>query len=444
MSSIALVGRPNVGKSTLFNRLVKKKIALTHETPGLTRDRKEQSIQYESHIFTFIDTPGLFDPIPIPEITEAMYNQTRIAIQNSDLVFFLIDAKDRVLPIDLEILSRLRKFNKEIWLIMNKCEKNIDQALLDGKRIHSTVFCVSAEHGLGIVDLIDALQDHFEENENSESEEKKKDCLKLTIMGRPNVGKSTLINGLINQERLLTADYAGVTRDAISLAWEYKGRAFELVDTAGIRKKTSQGVELMAIKDAKEALRYTHAVILMIDASTPLEEQIESQDLSLADQILQEGRPLVIALNKWDKVKEKNKYMKHINEQLSVHLSQGKDVPCIPIIATQKENTDALMQAVFNVEKSWNRRLTTGELNRWFQAAVQNHQPPFFKGRRLKLKYVTQIKTRPPTFVIFANHVGALPDSYMRYLTNSLKKEFKMEGTPIRIRVKGNSKNPYV
>ena len=437
MISIALVGRPNVGKSTLFNRLVQKKLALVHATPGLTRDRREGQASFLDHSFTIIDTPGLLDPTPIPGVTEGMYAQTKIAVEQASLILFLVDGREGIIPLDSEILSSLRKINKPIWIVVNKAENDKKTDSSEALKLSKHVFFVSAEHGIGTDHLLESIATAYP----SPSTEEEVDSLKITIMGRPNVGKSTLINQLIGEERCLTADLPGVTRDAVFVPWTYEGRALELVDTAGIRRKNHETLETMAVRDAKLALRYTHVVILVIDASCPMDQQIEIQDLTLASEVLEEGRCMVLALNKWDKVAQKDVYLKYVQEQLKIHLAQGQGIPCIPIVAKTKTNLSLLMNTVFKEEKAWNHRFSTGELNRWLEKAILDHQPPMHNGRRLRIKYVTQIKARPPTFLLFSNQ--DIPETYLRYLRNNLRKTFNFWGTPLRFRTKVGAPNPY-
>jgi GTP-binding protein len=475
---VALIGRPNVGKSTLFNRLVKKRMALVHATPGLTRDRRYGKAQFGDLVFEVIDTPGLFDPNTESydnALAKLMKEQTVQAIKEAHVLFFLIDGKVGVLPHDLELAHLIRKYDKKTYLIFNKIENKTEESIAFSESgdlgIGEEVFLISAEHGIGHQDLIALIEDldekhreehfisNFRESTSNLSEEKySEQPLKLVILGRPNVGKSTLINRLIGEDRLLTMNKPGSTRDSITISWEYKGRTIDLIDTAGLRRNSKIGsnLETLFTMQSKKTLMYSECVVLVIDGSMPIEGQFgvghfekgfEKQDLFLSSLALKEGRPLVIALNKWDLNQNKSseyqkKYLKELKSQIGLHFSKAGDIPIIPISALNQFGISTLMQRVLKQELLWNKKFSTSELNRWCIEATSKHPAPYAGGSRIRIKYMTQIKTRPPTFVLFANKEGELLDSYMRYLTNSFRTQFDLHGIPIRFRTKA-SPNPY-
>jgi GTP-binding protein len=455
MLSIAIVGRPNVGKSTLFNRMVGRRMALVHDQPGVTRDRREAQATFMGLAVRVIDTPGLVDPHTdeqSPILHVGMYEQTACAIQESDVVLFMMDGIEGATAYDTEIVQLLRKSRKPVVVLVNKCEgKRGLQGISDANSFgFQHILTISAEHGEGMADLLEVLVDFapkeagLEEGEGDLEEKPLEKPLRLAIMGRPNVGKSTLVNALLGEERQLTADMPGVTRDSITLPFEYEGRAIQLVDTAGIRRKSQvqNSVERLAVMDAENTLRFAEVVVLVIDASIELENLIEKQDLTLASQIIEEGRCLVLALNKWDKVKDKQKVLDHIEHQIDHHLAQAKGMACIPISALMVRNVEQLMQAVLSGEKAWNRRLPTAQMNSWLRFAVEAHPTPTISGHRIRLKYMTQVKSRPPSFVIFCTKGDDVPDSYKRYLINTLKKDFDLWATPVRLTFR-TQKNPY-
>jgi GTP-binding protein len=438
---IAIIGRPNVGKSTLFNRLVGKRAALVHDQPGMTRDRREAQGQLYDLNFIVMDTAGLADP-DASLLTKSMTEQTLAAIQEAHLILFVVDGREGCTPYDHDLATLLRRQKKPILVLANKCEGRhghlgISDALSLGL---GDVIPVSAEHGDGLSDLYDALVPHVPEECKEEKEVSEKPLL-LAIVGRPNVGKSTLINTLIGKDRLLTGDMPGVTRDAIALDWDYQGRLIRLTDTAGLRKQSrvTASAERLAVMDTRRTVQFAEVVIVVVDATAPLEKQ----DLSILSDVAEEGRALVLALNKWDLVKNKPALMKEMERVLELQLTQVRGIPCIPISASQGKNLPQLMEAVFQVYEGWNRRLPTAKLNQWLLSVVTNHPAPAVAGRRIRLKYMTQIKTRPPTFALFASQAGELPTSYLRYLTNRLRQDFDLPGIPIRIYLR-SSKNPYV
>ncbi|CAO5678299.1 MAG: GTPase Der [Holosporales bacterium] len=458
--TVALVGRPNVGKSTLLNRLAGKKIALVHDRPGVTRDRRIVEAKFYGFSYQFVDTPGLFDPgtDKVPhQIQEGMRNQAMKALDNADVICFMIDGREGTTPYDDVLANHIRHLQKPVILLVNKSEgKNGIQGVSDAATlgISEHIIPISAEHGEGMADFAEALEiclqkqqaPEFEMDDSDFEEDRKssKKPISLTIMGRPNAGKSTLFNTLIKDDRQLTGDLPGLTRDAISHPFQYNDLDFTLIDTAGLRRqsKITDSVEKLAVVDAKKALQYTEIVVLLIDGSLPLENHIEKQDLTLAQNILDEGRALILAINKWDLVKDKKAFLDHLQNELSYKLSQASGIPVVPISALNNKNCDHLLDACLNIYEKWNQRVSTSKLNQWFDFAIEAHSPPIVKGQRIKLKYITQIKTRPPSFVVFGTKSADIPDSYQRYLINRLRDDFDLQGIPIRLHFK-SPKNPY-
>jgi GTP-binding protein len=441
--TIAIIGRPNVGKSTLFNRLVGRRIALVHDQPGMTRDRREGEGHLFDLSFQIIDTAGLADP-DTSELTKSMMDQTLSAIKESDLVLFVVDGREGCTPYDQELAQLLRCQKKPILVLANKCEgRHGHLGLSDALSLGlGDVIPISAEHGEGLTELYEALAAYVpvDEELSDGEEDTQKKPLQLAIVGRPNVGKSTLINQLIGEDRLLTGDMPGVTRDAIALDWEHKGRRIQLTDTAGMRKKgrVTVSAERLAVMDTHRTIQFAEVVVALIDATAPLEKQ----DLTIVSDVAEEGRALVLALNKWDLVKDKDKQMKEIQRILDIQLTQVRGISCIPVSAIHGKNLDKLMEAVFQGYEDWNKRLPTAKLNQWLQHVVAQHPAPAVAGRRIKLKYMTQIKTRPPTFALFASQAGELPTSYTRYLINQMRKDFNLPGVPLRVYMR-QGKNPF-
>ena len=416
---VAIVGRPNVGKSTLFNRLVGRRMALVYDQPGVTRDRKVAKAEFAGMTFNLMDTPGLFDPGEGDQpaiVTEGMRKQALKALAEATIILFVLDGRLGCTPYDQDLAKMLRKQNVPVIVLVNKCEgKGTEAGVSDAHRLGlGEVIAISAEHGIGMDDFHEALaeyipidygdDEHEEEikekydfdSEEAEAEaeaHRLKRSLKLAILGRPNVGKSTLVNALLEEEAQLTADYPGVTRDSISFAWTYKDRAIELVDTAGIRRKSKMdgAVEKLAAFDAERTMRFAEIVVLVIDASIPTDELIEKQDLMLASHVIEEGRGLIIALNKWDLVKNPEATLKHVHEQLEIQLTQARGIQCVTLSALKGDHLPALMNQVLAMEKMWNRRIPTGELNRWLQFTVDAHPAPIVSGHRIRLKYTNQI-----------------------------------------------------
>ncbi|MBP9753073.1 MAG: ribosome biogenesis GTPase Der [Proteobacteria bacterium] len=460
---VAIIGRPNVGKSTLLNRLSGRRIALVHDRPGVTRDRRIVDTKFYGISYSFVDTPGLFDPgtdkVPLP-IQEGMREQAMKALNDADIICFMIDGRQGTTPYDEVLADHIRLINKPVIVLVNKSEgKNGIQGLSDAAALGLTdhIIAISAEHGEGMVDFAESLEFYVqkltlkthddalhEEDDDDENTETRKKPISLTIMGRPNAGKSTLFNTLIQEDRQLTGDLPGLTRDAISHPFDYKGIPFTLIDTAGLRRQSKiiDQVEKLAVVDAKKALQYTEIVVLLIDGSLPIENHIEKQDLTLCQKILDEGRALVLAVNKWDLVKDKKAFLNHLQNELTYKLSQASGIPVVPISAVNNKNCDALLDACLELYDKWNKRVPTSKLNQWFDFAIEAHSPPIVKGQRIKLKYITQIKTRPPSFVVFGTKSADIPDSYQRFLVNRLRDDFDLKGVPIRLHFK-SPQNPY-
>ena len=441
--TIAIVGRPNVGKSTLFNRLVGRKKALVDATPGLTRDRIEGLARIGSLSFRAIDTAGLDDG-PDESLEGRLRRQTGTALAEADLALMLIDAKSGLTALDRHVAGWLRRERKPVILVANKCEGRAAEsfateawALGLGAPIP-----LSAQNGEGLADLAEALIAATSDQAPAELQSPEQQPLRLTVSGRPNVGKSSLINRLLEDERLLTGPEPGLTRDAIAIRWQWQGRQIELVDTAGLRRKArvAQGsLESMSGKAALAALRRAEIVLLMVDASAPLEKQ----DLAIANLAVEAGRGLVVAANKWDLVDDPAVARKAIRELIETKLPQLKGVTFLPISVLTGHGLKRLLPAVVETEERWSRRVSTGPLNRWLHDALDAHPPPLARGRRVKIRYATQVATRPPTFVLFVSQAGALPDSYLRYLANGLRTRFDLPGVPLRLTCRTGD-NPYV
>ena len=461
---VAIIGRPNVGKSTLFNRLIGRRHALVDDTPGVTRDRRQGEAKISDLQFTIFDTAGLESNNRVP-ITKRMRDQTEVAVKEAAIVILMVDAKMGITPDDLDLCHWLRRKKNDIILVANKCESNAaESGILEAFNLGlGEPVVISAEHGLGMADLYAALRSktqklvgkyknlpsHAETQHdigkasvdlNNFSVGKEGEILRLAIVGRPNVGKSTLINALLGQNRVLTGPEAGITRDSIQIEWQWKKKTLHLFDTAGLRRKSriSNKLEKASGDDTWRAVRFAHVVVLVVDASMMLERQ----DLNIARLVIEEGRSLLIAVNKWDLIKDKSKAVKELERRAKISLPQVKDIPYVPISALEKTNLDILIERSFTVYDVWNQRVPTAKLNRWFEVIVQRHPPPLVQGRRLKLRYITQIKTRPPSFVCFCNQPDQVPESYKRYVVNELRKHFTLPGVPIRLLMK-TSQNPF-
>src|SRR4051812_1073898 len=440
--TVAIVGRPNVGKSTLFNRLVGKRLALVDDRPGVTRDRREGEANLLGLEFRLIDTAG-FEEEDAASLPGRMRQQTEAAVRDADVALFLVDAREGVTPLDEEIGRWLRAESTPVIVVANKAEgRGGETGALDAYRLGlGDPIALSAEHGDGVADLFEALQPLVEREEADETgEEREGGPLKLAIVGRPNAGKSTLVNTMLGEERMITGPEAGITRDSISLDCEWNGRAVRLVDTAGLRKraKIEDKLEKLSAADTRRSIDYSEVVVLLLDATRGL----ESQDLRIADQVVEEGRALVIALNKWDVAENASSLFNGVKAALEEGLSQLKGVPVLAISAKTGKAVDDVLKVAFELRESWSRRISTGELNRWFEGAVETNPPPAPSGRRIKLRYITQVKTRPPTFVVFGSRVDQLPDSYRRYLLNSMRRDMELAPVPMRLTFRA-TKNPY-
>jgi GTP-binding protein len=442
--TVAIIGRPNVGKSTLFNRLVGRRLALVDDRPGVTRDRREGEGRLGDIAFTVIDTAGLEQSAP-ESLSGRMRAQTEAAIEQADAVFFMIDARTGPIPADHAFADVARKSGKPIILVANKSEGTSGEtgrleayALGLGEPIP-----ISAEHDEGMSDLFDALRAVLPEHGNAESSDIAPDAahsIRVAIVGRPNAGKSTLINRLIEEERLLTGPEAGITRDAIAVEHVWQNHKFRIYDTAGLRRRSrvDEKLEKLSVADALNAVRFAEVVVVLLDVANAFEEQ----DQRIADMVEQEGRAIVIAVNKWDLKDKTAGAIGALRDQAEEKLTQLKGVPLVAVSGLTGEGLDRLMQAIVDAYDVWNKRIPTSGLNRWFEHAVSAHPPPAVSGRSLRLNYITQAKSRPPSFVIFCTRADAVPDAYKRYLLNSLRETFDVPGTPIRLTLREKD-NPY-
>jgi GTP-binding protein len=441
--TVAIVGRPNVGKSTLFNRLAGRPLALIDDTPGVTRDRREGDGRIADLTFHLIDTAGLEEAAP-ETLSGRMRAQTESALGQADVALLLIDARAGLTPLDRHFARWLRRGGKPVVLIANKAEGRQALAQLDEAYALGLgdPVAISAQHGEGLGDLYERLRPYAVEPEMDDvpAEVPENKPLQLAIVGRPNVGKSTLVNRLLGEDRMLTGPEPGITRDAISIDWSWRERAIRLVDTAGLRRRSriEDRLERLSTADTRRAVGFAGTVILVLDALQPLERQ----DLSIANLVAEEGRALVLALNKWDVVSNRDETLKRVRERLETTLAQLQGVAVVPVSGLTGSGLDRLMEAVFAADAVWNTRVPTAALNRWLAGIQEHHPPPLAGARRLRLRYMTQVNTRPPSFALFASKPGELPESYRRYLVNALRQDFDLPGTPIRMMLRKGD-NPY-
>ncbi len=469
--SVAIVGRPNVGKSTLFNRLVGKKLALVDDTPGVTRDRRVHEARLYDLEFDVIDTAGL-EVAAASSLEGRMRAGTELAIAEADLVLFVIDAKVGLTHDDRTFADLVRRSGKPVVLVANKAEaRGARTGMLEGWELGlGEPIPISAEHGEGMPDLREAIIAAIGEARAFGEDEEDDDVadpldqapligediddpdaedipaydptkpMRIAVVGRPNAGKSTLINSLIGEERLLTGPEAGITRDSISVEWTYGGRLVRLYDTAGMRRKArvQEKLEKLSVQDGLRAIRFAEVVIIVLDATIPFEKQ----DLQIADLIVREGRAPVIAFNKWDLIDNPQEKLAELREASARLLPQVRGIRAVPVSAETGRGLDKLMAAVMSTHEVWNSRISTGKLNRWIERILAHHPPPAVAGRRLKIKYITQAKTRPPGFVLSVSRPEAMPQSYIRYLVNSLRETFALDGVPIRMILRG-ADNPF-
>ena len=440
---VVIAGRPNVGKSTLFNKLAGRRHALVADTPGVTRDRKDATAMLRGREVRLVDTAGLEESAP-----ETLYGRMRAsseaAVNLADLVLFVIDGRAGVTPADAHFADWLRRQGRPILLVVNKSEgRGSATAALEAYSLGlGEPIAVSAEHGDGLADLMGHIADHIPEGPAREERDL---TLKLAIVGRPNAGKSTLLNRLIGEERMITGPEPGLTRDSVAVRFHDDQGAIELVDTAGLRKRArvDEGLEKMSTSSTIEALKMAEVVVLAVDATEAEQGRgLHDQDLQIARLIEREGRACIIAMTKWDAVTDRNFARKAVSDRLEASLAQMKGIPVVTLSGITGQGVERLLPAVRVAHEVWNRRVATGALNRWFEAALERHQAPLVDGRRLKLRYITQAKARPPTFVIFGTRAEQTPEDYQRYLVNSLRTTFELPGTPVRLQFRG-SKNPY-
>jgi GTP-binding protein len=450
--TFAIIGRPNVGKSTLFNKLVGRKLALVHDTPGVTRDRREADASLGALFFRVIDTAGFEDEEP-ETLAGRMTAQTQAAIADADATLFVIDGKSGITAGDETIAQALRRAGKPVILVANKCESHASDAGYN--EAYALGFgepvAVSAEHTLGFGALEEAIAQYVEpahaddeapeEDALEEDEDVEDRPIRLAIVGRPNVGKSSLFNRLLGEERTLTGPEAGITRDSIAAAWTAQGRDFVLHDTAGLRRKARTAghtLEEMSVGSTLDAIRFADCVIVLLDAT----QAFEKQDLTIADLIAREGRAIVFVANKWDLVENRAGAVGDLRDRLDKSLPQVAGAPLIGISALTGEGLDRIVPAVLTAYTAWTKRIGTSALNRFLEKALERHAPPAISGRRVRVRYMTQVKARPPTFALFGNQLKSLPEDYIRYLSNGLREAFDIKGTPLRFLMRGG-KNPY-
>ncbi|HTT80057.1 MAG TPA: ribosome biogenesis GTPase Der [Stellaceae bacterium] len=438
--TIAIIGRPNVGKSTLFNRLAGRKLALVDDTPGVTRDRREGEGHIADLAFRLIDTAGL-EEAPPDTLAGRMRAQTALSLDAADVALLVIDAREGVTPDDRHFARWLRRAETPVVLVANKAESRAAQAELGDAHALGLgePVALSAQHGEGLGELYERLLPFAAAHPEIAAPATAKP-LQLAIVGRPNVGKSTLINRLVGEERLLTGPEPGITRDAIAIDWRWAGRAIRLIDTAGMRRRAriDERLEKLSVGDSLRAVRFAETVVLVLDAL----QGLERQDLTIANHVAEEGRALVLAADKWDLVRDAKAKLGELQERLAEALPQLRGLALVPVSGLTGAGLDRLMRAVVAADTVWNRRVPTAALNRWLAQMQERHPPPLVAGRRLRLRYMTQVNTRPPSFALFASKPGELPDSYRRYLVGALRSEFDLPGTPIRLMLR-QGRNPY-
>jgi GTP-binding protein len=442
LSSVAIVGRPNVGKSTLFNRLVGQRLALVDDTPGVTRDRREGEGKLGDLRFRIFDTAG-FEDSSAASLTGRMRAQTQSAIADADVVLFMMDSRAGLLPDDRAFAQVVRKSGKKTIVVANKSEGKAGEAgALEAFALGlGEPVAISAEHGEGLGELYDALRAVLPEPDDADEPQKKSDeTIRVAVIGRPNAGKSTLINKLIGEDRLVTGPEPGITRDSIEIPFEYAGRKFEILDTAGIRRRArvQEKLEKLSVGDTLRSIRFAEVVVLLMDTTMPFEEQ----DLRLADLVIREGRALVIGMNKRDLAALKMTKGKTMREEADHWLPQAKGMPIVAVSGMHGDGLDRLMKAVIETYDVWNKRVSTSMINRFLERALSQNPPPAVSGARIKLRYMTQTKARPPSFVLFGTRTDALPESYMRYLVNGVRDAFDMPGVPIRFSFR-EPENPF-
>ena len=443
---IAIIGRPNVGKSTLFNRLTGKRSALVSDMPGLTRDRREEEADLAGNPVTIVDTAGL-EQAKRGSIAERMRQQSEAALAAADLVLFVIDAREGITSDDKSFSKLARASGRPVVLVANKSEGRAgEEGFYAAYELgFGEPVAISAEHGEGLSDLVGEMLSalglkYVRPGEDDEEPPATARPIRVAIVGRPNAGKSTLVNAILGEERMITGPEPGLTRDSVPSDLEWAGRKVRLFDTAGLRRKAkiTETAEKLSASDAIRAIRFAEVVVLLIDAERPFEHQ----DLTIGDLVTEEGRALVIAINKWDLVEDKQKTLKSLRETLNERLSQVPGVTLVPLSALSGRGVEKLSKAVLDAYDSWNRRVSTPNLNRWLEEALARHSPPAVSGRRIKLRYITQPSTRPPTFVAFCSRPEDLPKSYIRYLTNSLREAFDLPGVPLRLNLR-KGENPF-
>jgi GTP-binding protein len=436
---VAIAGRPNVGKSTLFNRLSGRRTAIVDDTPGVTRDRKEAPAELGGRQVILVDTAGL-EEAPPDSIAGRMRQSSEAAVAQASLILFVIDARVGVTPADQHFAQWVRRQDKPVLLLANKAEGRAGEGgLYEAYSLGlGEPLPISSEHGEGFSGLHDAIEALLPEAPEVDDAQKP---LQLAIIGRPNAGKSTLLNRLVGQARMITGPEAGLTRDAVGVDFYDSDRPVRLVDTPGLRRKAriEERLEKLSVSASIEALKMAEVVVLVLDATLGL----DAQDLTIARLVEREGRALVIALNKWDAAEDREAARRGVADRLMASLAQMKGVSVVPISALTGAGVDKLMPAVWKTHERWNARVPTGALNRWFETMLERHQPPLVEGRRLKLRYITQAKARPPTFILFGTRAETTPEDYRRYLVNGLREDFDLQGTPIRLHCRGSGENPY-